>query len=185
MWRPGGDPMTRRRRFLCLSRFGETPRQLLLELNADATHYLPVAEPEAGPDGLQAYLDAFQMVLEDAPQKFTRGDILAEWPADFDKPGATQLKRWLGRAVERGLILREGTGRKTDPFRYRLPASEAKWREQYPFYDHFEQQQREHNFPWISLQEKKRNSHAEGRVESIGPDAADDGDDGDADPEPT
>ncbi len=77
MRRPGGDPMTRRRRFLCLSRFTETPRQLLLELNADATDYLPVAEP--GPDGFQAYLDAFQMVLEDAPQKLTRGDILAEW----------------------------------------------------------------------------------------------------------
>ncbi len=136
MRRPGGDPMTRRRRFLCLSRFTETPRQLLLELNADATDYLPVAEPETGPDGFQAYLDAFQMVLEDAPQKLTRGDILAEWPADFDKPGATQLKLWLNRAVERGLLLREGTGRKTDPFRYRLPATEAKWRAKYPFDDH-------------------------------------------------
>ena len=35
--------MTRRRRFLCLSRFTETPRQLLLELNADAMRRL-VAE---------------------------------------------------------------------------------------------------------------------------------------------
>ncbi len=110
------------------------------------------------------------------------GDIVAEWPADFDKPSATQLKLWLGRAVERGLILREGTGRKSDPFRYWLPASEAKWREQYPFYDHFEQQQREHNWPWMSLQEKKRNSRAEDGLESIGPDAADDVED--ADPEP-
>ncbi len=96
MRRPGGDPMTRRRRFLCLSRFTETPRQLLLEVNAAGTDYLPVAEPEAGADGFQAYLDTFQMVLEDAPQKLTRDDILAEWPADFDKPGATQLKLWLG-----------------------------------------------------------------------------------------
>jgi hypothetical protein len=143
-----------------------------------------VAEPEAEPDGFQTYLDAFQMVLEDAPQKLTRGDILAEWPTDFDKPGATQLKLWLNRAVERGLISREGTGRKTDPFRYWLPATEAKWREKYPFYDHFEQQQREHKWPWVSLQEKKRNSGGEDRGETNGPDAADDGDDGDADPEP-
>jgi hypothetical protein len=184
MRRPAGDPLTRRRRFLCLSRFTETPRQLLLELNADATDYLPVAEPEAGSDGFQAYLDAFQMVLEDAPQKLTRGDILAEWPPDFDRPGATQLKLWLGRAVERGLILREGTGRKSDPFRYWLPATEAKWRERYPFYDHFEQQQREHNWPWVSLQEKQRNSRAEDRLESDEADADDDGDDGDVDPEP-
>ncbi len=104
--------------------------------------------------------------------------------ADFDKPGATQLKLWLNRAVERGLILREGTGRKSDPYRYWLPASEAKWREQYAFYDHFEQQQQEHNGPWISLQETHRNSRSEDRLESIGPDAADDGDDGEANPEP-
>ncbi len=165
--------MTRRRRFLCLSRFTETPRQLLLELTADATDYLPVVEPEAGPDGFQAYLDAFQMVLEDAPQKLTRGDILAEWPADFDKPGATQLKLWLGRAVERGLILREGTGRKSEPFRYWLPASEAKWRGQYPCYDHFEQQQGEQNWRWTSLQEKKGNSRSEDRLARNGPDDAD------------
>ena len=63
MRHPGGAPLTRRRRLHCLSRFSATPRQLLLELNADATDYLPVAESEAGPDGFQAYLDAFQMVL--------------------------------------------------------------------------------------------------------------------------
>ena len=78
------------------------------------------------------------MVLEDAPQKLTRGDILAEWPADFDKPADTTLKRWLGRAVERSLICREGTGHKADPFRYWLPAIEAKWRETQFMYDHFE-----------------------------------------------
>jgi hypothetical protein len=65
-----------------------------------------------------------------------------------------------------------------------LPATEAKWREMYPFYDHFEQQQREHHFPWIALQEKKRNSRAEDRLENDGPDADDEGDGGDAKPEP-
>jgi hypothetical protein len=62
------------------------------------------------------------MVLEDAPQKLTCGDNLAEWPTDFDRPGTTQLKLWLARAVERGVILREGTGRKRDPYRYWLAA---------------------------------------------------------------
>jgi hypothetical protein len=37
---------------LCLSRFSETPRNLLLELNADATDYLPVAESDAEADGV-------------------------------------------------------------------------------------------------------------------------------------
>src|SRR4051812_34518489 len=40
MRHPGGDPFTRRRRFLSLSRHADTPRQLLLELNADGTEYL-------------------------------------------------------------------------------------------------------------------------------------------------
>jgi hypothetical protein len=181
MRRPRGSPDSRRRRFLALSRFSDTPRHLLVELNADGTDYVPVAADNAGQDDFQAYLTAFQMVLEDAPQKLTRGDILAEWPADFDKPGDTTLKRWLGRAVERGVILREGTGRKADPFRYWLPATEAKWREQYPFYDHFEQQRREHKWPWTSLQEQKRNNRAEGHPAIP---MADDGDGGDFDAEP-
>jgi hypothetical protein len=156
MRQPGGSPLTRRRRLHCLSRFSETPRQLFLELNADATDYLPVTEPEPGADDFQRYLDAFQMVLEDAPQKLTRGDILAEWPPDFAKPGGTQLQVWLNRAVEGGLILREGTGRKRDPFRYWLAAAEAKWRAESPLYDLFEQQRREQKWRWVSLQEKKR-----------------------------
>ena len=180
MRQPRGDPLTRRRRLLCLSRFSETPRQLYLELNAAATDYVPVSETESAPDSFAAYLTALQMVLEDAPQKLTRGDILAEWPADFDKPGKTQLKLWLARAVERGLILREGTGRKRDPYRYWLAATEAKWRAECPLYDRFEELRREHNLPWVSLQEKQRNGRDDA-LDSMGPDSADDGD---ADAEP-
>jgi hypothetical protein len=48
MRHPGGNPMTRRRRFLSLSRHAETPRKLLLEWSADGTDYLPVqSRPEA------------------------------------------------------------------------------------------------------------------------------------------
>ena len=181
MRQPGGNPLTRRRRLHCLSRFSETPRQLYLELNADATDCVPVTEPEPGADSFAAYLDAFQMVLEDAPQKLARGDILAEWPPDFDRPGATQLKVWLARAVERGLILREGTGRKRDPFRYWLAATEAKWRTECPLYDRFEQLRQEHHLPWVSLEEKKRSRRDDETLESNGPVAADDGE---ADAEP-
>jgi hypothetical protein len=177
MRQPGGNPLTRRRRLHCLSRFHETPRQLFLELNADATDYRPVTEPEAGADSFAAYLDGLQLVFEDAPQKLTRGDILAEWPPDFDKPSETLLKLWLARAVERGLILREGTGRKRDPFRYWLAATEARWRAESPMYDLFEQQRREQNWRWISLQEKKRNCRADDAVDCNGPDSPDDADD--------
>jgi hypothetical protein len=113
------------------------------------------------------------MVVEDAPQKLTRGDILAEWPPDFDKPGQTQLKLWLRRAVKRGLIQCEGTGRKSDPFRYWRPATEAKWRENTFMYDYFDQQQREHKWPWVSLQERRRNCQDEDRDDSREPADAD------------
>jgi hypothetical protein len=92
---PGGDPLTRRRRFLALSRHADTPRQLLLELNAEATDYAPVADTHE--DGFQSNWDILRMTLDDAPQKLTRLDILDDWPPDFDKPNAATLAKWLSR----------------------------------------------------------------------------------------
>jgi hypothetical protein len=155
MRHPGGDPMTRRRRLQSLSRFTDTPRQLLLELNADATDYVVVSEEGDHGNDFEAFADAFRMVLEDAPQKLTRDDILAEWPTDFNKPAVSTLKRWLSRAVAVGELACEGTGRKSDPYRYWFPASEARWREQVFMYDRFEQQRRELGLPFQSLQERK------------------------------
>ncbi len=153
MRHPGGDPVTRRRRFFALSRHAETPRQLLLELNAAGTEYTPVEGPPED-DGPSLW-EPLHMVLEEAPQKLTRGDILAEWPPDFDKPERVRLWRWLERTVASGMVLREGTGKKSDPFRYWLPQREAVWRENV-FYDICEEQRRTLNLPFVSLQEKKR-----------------------------
>jgi len=157
MRHPGGDPFTRRRRFLSLSRYAETSRQLLLELNPEGTDYVPL--PEAGPedDSSSEGWQAFRMVLEDASQKLTRQDILAEWPPDFARPDPATLWKWLNRAVETGMILREGAGRKSDPFRYWLPEREEVWR-QSPFYDIIEQQRQALQLPFQSLQEIKRAS---------------------------
>jgi hypothetical protein len=124
------DPKTRRRRFLALSRHAETPRHLLLEANAELTDYLPVAETPAD-DGL--CWQAFRMVLQDATQKLTRAEILAQWPEDFARPAPSTLADWLNHAVEANLIAREGSGRKADPFRYWLPEREAVWK-QSPLY---------------------------------------------------
>jgi len=153
MRHPGGDPLTRRRRFLALSRHAETPRQLLLELNAEGTDYLPPDEVE---EDLQAIWDPLRMVLDEAPQKLTRDDIVSEWPPDLAKPSSASLWRCLRRAVDRGLIACEGTGRRSDPFRYWLPEREAAWREQNPLYDELEKQCRDLNLPFVSLKEKRR-----------------------------
>jgi hypothetical protein len=153
MCHPGGDPLTRRRRFLALSRHTETPRRLLLELNAEGLDYLPVPDEEE--DDFQASWDQLRLVLEDAPQKLTRRDILAEWPPDFAKPHPAKLWRWLDAAVQRGLLACEGSGRKKDPFRYWLPAREAVWKQD-PLYELFEAQRRQLNLPFESLEDRKK-----------------------------
>jgi hypothetical protein len=155
MRHPGGDPHTRKRRFLGFSRHADTPSQLLLELNPDATDYVAVADsdPDQAADPFTANWNILRMVFEDAPQKLTRGDILAEWPPDFEEPPRITLWRWLDRAVRERLIACEGSGRKTDPFRYWLPEREVVWR-QNPFYVLYERNEKD--LPFESLQERKR-----------------------------
>ncbi len=94
------------------------------------------------------------MVLQDAPQKLTRTDILAEWPAEFDKPSATSLR--LERTVAHGQIACDGTGRRNDPLRYWLPATLEKWRATNPLYDLFENRMADLKLPFESLQHRKR-----------------------------
>lgn len=158
MRHPGGNPLTRRRRLLALSRHAETLRQLLLELNADGADYTVISEDHA--DEFQANWSTLRLVLDDAPQKLTRLDILEEWPADFDKPSATVLRKWLDRAVDRALLACEGSGRKSDPFRYWLPEREAVWKQDF-LYEIIEQQTRELKLPYVSLTEKKCRKRAD------------------------
>ena len=150
---PGGDPLTRRRRLVALSRHKETPRQLLLELNAQGTDYLTIDDVPA--DDFAINWDRVRAILEDASQKLTRLDVLDEWPPDFDKPDRATLWRWLDRAVKLGVVACEGSGRKNDPFRYWLPEREAVWK-QAPFYEVFEEQRRTLKLPFESLRERKR-----------------------------
>jgi AAA domain len=154
MRHPGGDPLTRRRRLLSLSRHAETPRQLLIELNADATDYVVLPDDDYE-DSFEAGWHALTLIFEDAPQKLTRQDVLGEWPPDFDKPSLSTLRGWLDRAVDRALLACEGTGRKGDPLRYWFPQREAVWKEHF-LYDILEEQRLKLNLPFESLTQRKR-----------------------------
>ncbi len=120
--RPSEDD--RRRRLLALSRHDETPRQLVLELSADGTDYL----------GHGSFLDEefsqnwklLSSILASAPKKLTRHQIARRWPPGSEAPSGITLWRWLERAVAQALLLREGTGRKNDPYRYWLPGHEER-----------------------------------------------------------
>jgi hypothetical protein len=117
------DDLDRRRRLLAFSRHDETPRHLLLELQADGRDYLVLASgAEAAPgESWQALVG----VLATADCNMTRQEILDQWSGDAARPEATTLWRWLSRAVAHGQVRQDGTGRPHDPFRYWLPDREA------------------------------------------------------------
>jgi hypothetical protein len=108
----------RRRRLLAWSRHDDTPRELLIELNADGRDYcLAVDVPD---DGFEQAREAIETVLADADSKLTRQQISGNWPQRTRPSGAT-LNRWLARAVEARFVLSEGEGVRGDPVRYWLP----------------------------------------------------------------
>jgi len=153
MRRPGGNPLTRRRRLLAFSRLSETKRHLSIELNPEGTDYEVL--PGRVEDGFHAGWPALRLVFEEAPQKLTREDILAEWPGDHAKPNAVTLWRRLSRGVELGQIACEGAGRRTDPLRYWLPEREEVWKQDF-LYETLERQRIELNLPFVSLGERKK-----------------------------
>jgi hypothetical protein len=114
----------RRRKLLAYSRFEETPRRLVIELNDAGTDYhsLGDQEDEEFNRGWRLLLP----VLAGASDKLTRAAIRADWP-DPEPPAEITLYRWLERARAAGHVLRDGTGRKNDPYRYWLPGQEPKW----------------------------------------------------------
>jgi hypothetical protein len=115
------DDLDRRRRLVAFSRHDDTPRHLLIELNAEGTDY---AVLQSGPEALGDSWPAVFQALAEAQRKLTRQEILDDWSADYPRPDATTLWRWLSRAVAGGIVRQEGTGRPRDPFRYWLPQRE-------------------------------------------------------------
>ena len=119
------DPADRRRKLLARSRFTQTERQLVIELNEAGTdwHNLGSLEQTEFGNGW----DQLGAILLDAAQKLTRPEILEAWPADPHPPSLPTLYRWLERAVSLALVHRDGTGKRNDPHRYWLPGQEEKW----------------------------------------------------------
>jgi hypothetical protein len=115
----------RRRRLFALSRFDVTPRELVIELNADGTDY--VARGSFADEEFTAHWRVLEGLLREAPRKLSRDEILLGWPAE-DRPDPATLYRWLRRAVEQGLLRQDGHGKCKLPFRYWLPESEQRWR---------------------------------------------------------
>jgi hypothetical protein len=116
----------RRRRLSGFSRHRATPRRVVIELTADGADYVSLGE-DVGHE-FEDNWPVLSGVLEDASQKLTRAEVLAQWPADFVRPSAVVLWRWLDRAVKDGRVLVEGTGRRNHPFKYWLDGMEEVWK---------------------------------------------------------
>lgn len=108
----------RRRRLQAWSRYEETPRRLVIELNAEGTDYRTCAA--APPEDFLACWPFLQTILAGASSSLTQREILRSWPSDSEPPSEVTLWRWLRRAAEHGLLRQEGTGRRNDAFRYGL-----------------------------------------------------------------
>jgi hypothetical protein len=126
-WYDSADKDDRRRRLLAWSRHEETPRELVMELNAAGTDYSCVCPEESEEDELRGTRAGLWQVLEKARTKLTQKQVREQWPAGDPKPALAYLSRLLGRAVERGEVKRQGEGTKTNAYRYWLPALEEKW----------------------------------------------------------
>jgi hypothetical protein len=112
----------RRRRICAYSRYVETVRHLILELNADGADYL-VRTDATGTPLVQTWPEVHYL-LANASDRLSQQDILQRWPAEDDKPDRSTLSRWLKRATQQRLICCSGSGYRGDGFRYWLPGRE-------------------------------------------------------------
>jgi hypothetical protein len=140
-WFQRGDENDRRRQLQAFSRYPETPRRQVCEWTADGRDYRTLGnfQETVFTEGW----DVLRMVLEDAQGKLKRQDVLEQWPPDHPRPDPSSIRTWLEKGVTRGLVRRDGAGRRNSPFRYWLPESEEQWK-QNPFYllaEHAEKEQ--------------------------------------------
>jgi hypothetical protein len=116
----------RRRKLLAYSRYDETPRRRVIELNAAGTDFESLGDLED--EEYRRGWPGLRLLLEQAAKKLTRAELLAAWPEDEPAPGAVTLWRWLERGVSDRAVQRDGSGLRDDPYRYWLRSQEEKWR---------------------------------------------------------
>jgi hypothetical protein len=112
----------RRRRICAYSRYVETQRHLIIELDADGADYL-VRTDATGVPLVQTWREV-QYILANATDKLSQQAILERWPIEENRPDRSTLSRWLKRAAQQRLICSCGTGYRGDAFLYWLPGRE-------------------------------------------------------------
>jgi hypothetical protein len=130
-----GGEAERRRRIAGFSRWDDTVKRLVIELNAEGTDYRSRGQFEL--DGFDENWKQLRTILHDSCGKLTRRQVRRRWPSDFPAPDPSTLWRWLETAVERGLLHKAGLGSRKWPFQYWQPERENDW-----LFAHFNQRAR-------------------------------------------
>ncbi len=118
-----------RRRLTGVSRWPETPPQLIYEWDVGTPVFRVLDDPE-----LLRFRDnweAVNAILAKRTGAATHRELLDDWPADLVAPSAPQLYRWLNQAMDLGWVVRTGQGTKGSPYGFALPKKRD------PFWDKF------------------------------------------------
>jgi hypothetical protein len=117
----------RRRRLIGLSRHAPTPRQLVYQWDPATGAFTNLGDPFE-----QRFRDNWEHVRAIPARRksaATHHELLMDWPADHEKPAVSVLYEWLNRAADEKLVRREGTGRRDNPYHYRLPNADDAYRD--------------------------------------------------------
>jgi hypothetical protein len=110
---------TNRRRLSGVSRWTETPAQLIFEWVVGTSEFRVLNDAEQL--RFQDNWELVQAILAKRSGVATHQKLLADWPADRVAPSIAQLYRWLNRAVDLGWVVRTGHGTKGSPYTFALP----------------------------------------------------------------
>lgn len=117
----------RRRRLFGASRHTATPKHLVYQWDPATGEFVRISDPFT--DRFRDNWEQVRTILAERKTAATHHELLADWPPDRAKPVASVLYEWLNRATEGKLVRRFGTGRRSDPYRYRLPNEDDEYRD--------------------------------------------------------
>jgi hypothetical protein len=115
-----------RRKLIGLSRHEETPTRVYYQWEPASGKFAKLDDPH-GKQFRDNWSQLKAILSKRKQQASTHQELLMDWPPDHDKPAACVLYEWLSRATDEKLVRRSGSGRKTDPYRFRLPNQDDKY----------------------------------------------------------
>jgi hypothetical protein len=113
----------RRRRICASSRSAQTPRHLILDLDADGAGYL--VRTDAGGSHLVQPWPEMHLILAHATDKPTPQATPQRRPVEADAPDPPTPSRGLKRATHQGVVRCSASGYRGDPLLYWLPGREG------------------------------------------------------------